>query len=321
MDAPKPPTGSLDAARRVLQIEADALRAMADGLDSAFERAVELLLAAKGRVIVSGMGKSGHVGLKIAATLASTGTPAQFVHPAEASHGDLGMVTRDDVALMLSNSGETPELMNLIDYLTRNGIPMIAVASKPDSTLMRAADVALALPKAPEACPMGLAPTTSTTATLALGDALAVALMERRDFRPEHYRMLHPGGTLGARLQKVTAIMRGRDELPLVPPETPMLDVLLTIGEYGLGVAGVVEDGALTGVISHGDVSRNIAGLQEKSARDIMTTAPKTIDGEMRLQEAVDLMNQHKITMLFICDGPVPIGAIHIHDCLRAGVS
>ncbi len=321
MDAPKPASDSLETARRVLRIEADALISMADGLDGSFQRAVDLLLHAKGRVIVAGMGKSGHVGRKIAATLASTGTPAQFVHPAEASHGDLGMVTRDDVALMLSNSGETPELMSLIDYVGRNRIPMIAVASKPDSTLMKAADVALALPKAPEACPMGLAPTTSTTATLALGDALAVALMELRDFRPENYKMLHPGGTLGAKLQKVSAIMRSRDELPLIAPDTPMVDVLLAIGRHGLGVAGVVEGDALVGVISDGDISRNIAGLQDKRAAEIMTTSPKTIEGDARLQEAVDMMHKHKITMLFICDGAVPIGAIHIHDCLRAGVT
>jgi arabinose-5-phosphate isomerase len=267
------------------------------------------------------MGKSGHVARKIAATLASTGTPAHFVHPAEASHGDLGMVTKDDVALMLSNSGETPELMSLIDYTRRNGIPMIAIASKPESTLMKAADVALPLPAAPEACPMGLAPTTSTTATLALGDALAVALMGRREFGPEHYKMLHPGGTLGAKLQKISAVMRKAAELPLVAPETPMVDVLLAIGKYGLGVAGVVEEGALVGVISDGDVSRNIEGLREKTARDIMTTSPKTITGEARLQEAVDLMNRHKITMLFVIEDAQPVGAIHIHDCLRAGVS
>ena len=311
----------LNSARRVLKIEADSLIAMADSLDEAFVQAVEMLLAAKGRVIVSGMGKSGHVARKIAATLASTGTPAHFVHPAEASHGDLGMVTRDDVALMLSNSGETPELMSLIDYTNRNRIPMIAIASKPDSTLMKAANVALCLPPAPEACPMGLAPTTSTTATLALGDALAVALMERRDFRPEHYKMLHPGGTLGAKLQKISALMRPKETLPLVNPDTPMVDVLLTIGKYALGVAGVVENNALIGVISDGDVSRNIEGLSEKLARDIMTTQPKTISGEARLQEAVDLMNTHKITMLFVTDGNQPVGAIHIHDCLRAGVS
>ena len=321
MDSPKPHNDVLTSARRVLKIEADALTAMADGLDDGFVRAVDMLLAVKGRVIVSGMGKSGHVARKIAATLASTGTPAHFVHPAEASHGDLGMVTRDDVALMLSNSGETPELMSLIDYTSRNRIPMIAIASKPDSTLMKAADIALPLPAAPEACPMGLAPTTSTTATLALGDALAVALMERRDFRPEHYKMLHPGGTLGAKLQKIASAMRPPEALPLVTPETPMVDVLLTIGKFALGVAGVVEGGALVGVISDGDVSRNILGLQEKRARDIMTTTPKTITGTARLQEAVDLMNSYKITMLFVVEGTEPIGAIHIHDCLRAGVS
>ena len=321
MDATTPFADAITSARHVLKIEADALMSMADGLDDAFVRAVDLMLEAKGCIIVSGMGKSGHVGRKIAATLASTGTPAHFVHPAEASHGDLGMVTKNDVALMLSNSGETPELMSLIDFTRRNGIPMIAIASKPESTLMKAADVALTLPNAPEACPMGLAPTTSTTATLALGDALAVALMERRDFRPEHYKMLHPGGTLGAKLQKIEAIMRGPDQLPFVSPETPMVDVLLTIGKYALGVAGVVENGALIGIISDGDVSRNIQGLQEKRARDIMTGSPKTISGDARLQEAVDLMNTHKITMLFVVEGKAAVGAIHIHDCLRAGVS
>ncbi len=321
MTTSEPLDDVLASARRVLTIEANALMAMADSLDGAFVQAVDMLLAVRGRVIVSGMGKSGHVARKIAATLASTGTPAHFVHPAEASHGDLGMVTRDDVALMLSNSGETPELMNLIDFTTRNRIPMIAIASKPDSTLMRAADIALPLPTAPEACPMGLAPTTSTTATLALGDALAVALMERRDFKPEHYKMLHPGGTLGARLQRISSVMRPKETLPLVATETPMVDVLLTIGKYALGVAGVVEDGALIGVISDGDVSRNITGLKEKSAADIMTTTPKTIEGDARLQEAVDLMNTHKITMLFVVEGTSPVGAIHIHDCLRAGVA
>lgn len=321
MDSPVSPSDPVTVAREVLRIEADALTAMADQLDDSFVKAVELLLAARGRIIVSGMGKSGHVARKIAATLASTGTPAHFVHPAEASHGDLGMVTRDDVALMLSNSGETPELMSLIDYTSSNQIPMIAIASKPDSTLMKAADVALPLPAAPEACPMGLAPTTSTTATLALGDALAVALMKRRDFRPEHYKMLHPGGTLGAKLQKISAIMRTEEDLPCVAPETPMVDVLLTISKFALGVAGVFEAGSLIGVISDGDVGRNIDGLQEKVAREIMSTSPKTISGDARLQEAVDVMHEHKITMLFVTDGMKTVGAIHIHDCLRAGVS
>ena len=321
MDSPVSSRDPLSSAREVLRIEANALMEMAEQLDDAFVRAVQMLLDAKGRIIVSGMGKSGHIARKIAATLASTGTPAHFVHPAEASHGDLGMVTSGDVALMLSNSGETPELMSLIDYTSRNDIPMIAIASKPESTLMKAADVALPLPAAPEACPMGLAPTTSTTATLALGDALAVALMKRRDFQPEHYKMLHPGGTLGAKLQKINAIMRGSDELPKVSPETPMVDVLLSIGRFALGVAGVFEDNALVGVISDGDVGRNIEGLQEKVAKDIMSNAPKTISSDARLQEAVDLMHDHKITMLFVTEGTNCVGAIHIHDCLRAGVS
>lgn len=321
MASPNSSIDPISTAREVLRIEADALSTMAEQLDDAFIRAVEMLLAAKGRVIVSGMGKSGHIARKIAATLASTGTPAHFVHPAEASHGDLGMVTRHDVALMLSNSGETPELMSLIDYASRNEIPMIAIASKLDSTLMKAADVSLPLPAAPEACPMGLAPTTSTTATLALGDALAVALMKFRDFQPEHYKMLHPGGTLGAKLQKISAVMRGKDELPKVWPETPMVDVLLTIGRFALGVTGVFEDDKLVGVISDGDVSRNIEGLQEKVAKDIMSRTPKTISPDARLQEAVDLMHEHKITMLFVTEETRAVGAIHIHDCLRAGVS
>lgn len=327
MDSPAPRTETLSTARRVIRIEADALTALADGLDSAFERAVETLRSARGRIVVSGMGKSGHVARKIAATLASTGTPAQFVHPAEASHGDLGMVARDDVALVLSNSGETPELSNLIAHVKRNGIPLIAVASKPDSTLMQAADVALVLPDAPEACPMGLAPTTSTTATLALGDALAVALMEQRDFRPENFRMLHPGGTLGSRLLTVEAVMRGAEEVPLVNPQTPMIDVLLTIGKYAVGATGVADDeGRLIGVISDGDVARNTERLLDRTAGDIMSRAPKTIRTTALLQEAVETMNRHKITMLFVAapedaDPPRPVGALHIHDCLRAGVS
>ena len=326
MDSPGP-IDALAVARRVLRIEADALASLANGLDLSFERAVETLRSATGRIVVSGMGKSGHVARKIAATLASTGTPAQFVHPAEASHGDLGMVTRDDVALVLSNSGETPELSNLIAHVKRNGIPLIAVASKPQSTLMQAADVALVLPDAPEACPMGLAPTTSTTATLALGDALAVALMEMRDFRPENFRMLHPGGTLGSRLLTVEAVMRPAEEVPLVSPETPMVEVLLAIGKYAVGTTGVADgEGRLIGVISDGDVARNIDGLLERNAGEIMSRAPKTIRSTALLQEAVETMNRLKITMLFVVAPEetsllCPIGVLHIHDCLRAGVS
>jgi len=318
---------SIEIGRRVIGIEADALQAMADALDERFERAVDLLVKAKGRVIVSGMGKSGHVARKIAATLASTGTPAQFVHPAEASHGDLGMVTAEDVALVLSNSGETPELSDLIAHTRRNGIPLIAIASRPDSTLMRAADIGLPLPKAPEACPMGLAPTTSTTATLALGDAIAVALIERRDFQPQNFRMLHPGGSLGSRLLTVGQCMHKGDALPLIPAEMPMLEAMLTISGKAFGLAGVVDDrGLLTGVVSDGDLRRNIAHLSDKTAGDIMSPDPKSIGPSATLGEALDMMNKHTITALFVMeqDSPrpaTPLGLIHIHDCLRAGTT
>ena len=315
----------IEIGRRVIEIEAEALRALAGGLDTRFEQAVDLLAKAKGRVIVSGMGKSGHVARKIAATLASTGTPAQFVHPAEASHGDLGMVTSDDVALILSNSGETPELSNLIAHVRRNDIPLIAIASNPDSTLMRAADIGLPLPEAPEACPMGLAPTTSTTATLALGDAIAVALIDHRDFQPQNFRMLHPGGSLGSRLLTVGQVMHTGDDLPLVPGRTPMLEAMLVMSGKAFGLAGVMDDaGHLEGVISDGDLRRNIAHLGVRTAREIMSPEPKSIGPSATLGEALDLMNTHTITALFVvADGAprpaVPLGLIHIHDCLRAG--
>ena len=318
---------AIEIARGVIEIEADALHALAQGLDERFERAVDLLAKAKGRVIISGMGKSGHVGHKIAATLASTGTPAQFVHPAEASHGDLGMVTRDDVALVLSNSGETPELSDLIAHVKRNGIPLIAIASKPESTLRRAADIGLPLPKAPEACPMGLAPTTSTTATLALGDAIAVALIDRRDFQPQNFRMLHPGGSLGSKLLTVEQVMHKGDELPFISGDTAMIDAMLTISGKAFGIAGVVDsDGRLEGVISDGDLRRNIAHLGERTARDIMSMNPKSIGPTATLGEALDTMNRHAITALFVFDEAAPLptaplGLIHIHDCLRVGIT
>lgn len=318
---------AIEIARGVIEIEAHALHALAEGLDERFERAIDLLVQAKGRVIVSGMGKSGHVARKIAATLASTGTPAQFVHPAEASHGDLGMVTSEDVALVLSNSGETPELSDLIAHTRRNGIPLIAIASRPESTLMRAADIGLPLPVSPEACPMGLAPTTSTTATLALGDAIAVALIDRRDFQPQNFRMLHPGGSLGSRLLTVGQCMHTGEAMPLVPGGMPMLDAMLTISGKAFGLAGVLDDaGRLAGVISDGDLRRNLAHLSDRTAQDIMSPAPKTIGPGATLGEALDKMNQHAITALFVLEEggehpAPPLGLIHIHDCLRAGIS
>lgn len=315
-------TDHLSVARRVIGIESAALTQLSDSLDESFARAVDTILAARGRVIVSGMGKSGHVGRKIAATLASTGTPAQYVHPGEASHGDLGMITESDVALVLSNSGETPELSDIVAYTRRFGIPLIGVASRAESTLLRQSDVAILLPQAPEACGSGIVPTTSTTMTLALGDALAVALMESRRFTPEDFRTFHPGGKLGARLARVADLMH-RD-LPLVTADTSMPDALLTISQKGFGVAGVTDAaGRLAGIITDGDLRRHMAGLLDLSAGDVMTANPRTIAPTALAEKAVAQMNERKITCLFVLDPEgdgAPLGIIHIHDCLRAGV-
>lgn len=313
----------LETARRVFRIEADALMQFAGTLDQSFVEAVELILGTDGRVICSGMGKSGHVARKIAATLASTGTPAFFVHPAEASHGDLGMITEHDVALVLSNSGETRELADVIAHCKRFGIPLIGVASRPGSTLLTAADIALVLPPAEEACSVGLAPTTSTTLTMALGDALAVALMERRDFTPDRFRVFHPGGKLGAQLVTVGALMATGDAMPLVREDAPMSDALMEMSGKGFGVAGMIDGaGALVGIITDGDLRRNMDGLLERNARDVATPSPQTIRPEQLAQEALALMNERKITCLFVAQegGAVPMGILHVHDCLRAGV-
>lgn len=310
-------------ARRVVQREAEALGMLAASLDANFAAAVQLILEAKGRVIVSGMGKSGHIARKIAATFASTGTPAQFVHPAEASHGDLGMVMRGDVALVLSNSGETPELADIIAHTRRFDIPMIGIASRPDSTLLRQSDVALLLPPAPEACGTGIVPTTSTTMTLALGDAIAIALMEHRQFTPEQFRVFHPGGKLGARLAKVRDLMH-RDP-PTVAHDTPMGEALITMSGRGYGVVGVTDtDGHLQGIITDGDLRRHLSGLMDLSAGDVMTAAPRTIHPDALAETAVRIMNEKKITCLFVTDpenSTTAVGLLHIHDCLRAGIA
>ncbi|OOY23030.1 D-arabinose 5-phosphate [Thioclava sediminum] len=308
-----------DVARRVIGIEVAGLEALAASLDGEFSRAVAMILKTEGRVIVSGMGKSGHIGRKIAATLASTGTPAHFVHPAEASHGDLGMVTRHDLALVLSNSGETPELADLIAHTRRFQIPLIGVASRPDSTLLRQADLALVLPKAEEACGTGVVPTTSTTMTLALGDALAVALMEHREFTAEHFRTFHPGGKLGARLSKVSDLMH-RD-MPLVAEDTPMPDALLMMSQKGFGVVGVTDDaGRLTGIVTDGDLRRHMQGLLEHKVSEVMTANPRTIAPGQLAEAAVAQMNERKITALFVVEDEKPVGFLQIHDCLRAGI-
>ena len=312
----------LASGRRVISREADALHLLAENVGDSFAAAAQLMLKAKGRVIVSGMGKSGHIARKIAATLASTGTPASFVHPAEASHGDLGMLTRDDVTLVLSNSGETPELADVISYTRRFGIPMIGIAGVADSTLLRQADVAILLPKAAEVCPMGLAPTTSTTMTLALGDALAIVLMEHRNFTAERYRDFHPGGKIGARLSKVGDLMH--TDMPTVAIGTAMSDALLEISQKGFGVVGVVADnGNLVGIVTDGDLRRHMDGLLDLTAEKVMTANPRTIHPDALAEEAVALMNKNQITCLFVMDAIKTrraVGILHIHDCLRAGV-
>jgi arabinose-5-phosphate isomerase len=308
----------------VIGLEARALAELEDTLGACFVRAVATMLGARGRVIVSGMGKSGHVARKVAATLASTGTPAQFVHPAEASHGDLGMITGDDVVLLLSNSGETPELADLIAYTRRFRIPLIGVAREPESTLLRQSDVALVLPRAPEACSVGLAPTTSTTMTMALGDALSVALMEHRQFTPEDFKGFHPGGRLGARLATVADLMHRGAEMPLTTPATAMGEALIEMSRKGFGVVGVVDDaGGLVGVVTDGDLRRNMDGLLARSVAEVMTRNPRTIATTALASEALGVMNARKITTLFATDPAEPdrpAGILHVHDVLRAGV-
>ncbi|KPA23452.1 Arabinose 5-phosphate isomerase KdsD [Shimia sp. SK013] len=314
----------LATAQRVLSIETEALRLLGESLGAEIGEAVALLLSAKGRVIVSGMGKSGHIARKIAATFASTGTPAHFVHPAEASHGDLGMMAQGDVALVLSNSGETPELADLVAYTRRFNIPLIGVASRAESTLIKQSDIGLILPKAEEACGTGVVPTTSTTMTLALGDALAVALMEHRKFTPENFREFHPGGKLGAQLSRVRDLMHADHAVPLITEATPMSDALIEISQKGFGVVGVTgPDGTLSGIVTDGDLRRHMSGLLDRSAADVMTHAPQTISPNALAEEAVAIMNQRKITCLFVVDpegSGTPEGILHIHDCLRAGL-
>ena len=315
----------IEVGRRVLGIEAQALAAFSETLGGSFGAAVEAMLACKGKIVVSGMGKSGHVGRKVAATLASTGTPAFFLHPAEASHGDLGMLTKDDVALVLSNSGGTPELADVIAHCKRYGIPLIGMASKPQSALLSQSDIALVLPQAPEACPVGLAPTTSTTLAMALGDALAVALMERREFTAEHFGMFHPGGKLGAQLIKVRDLMHAGAQLPLVAEDTSMREVLLVMTQKGFGVAGVTDAaGALVGVISDGDLRRKMEGLLDRRAGEVASRNPRTIRPEALASEALKIMNDRErpVLCIFVCPEGLdaPTGILHVHDCLRAGL-
>jgi len=318
--AAHPDADILATGLRVLRTEARALADQARALPADFAAAVRLLLETRGRVIVSGIGKSGHVARKIAATLASTGTPAQFVHPAEASHGDLGMVTPGDVALMVSNSGGTAELADLLAHCLRFDIAVIGLSSRTDSRLMDSARLRLTLSPAPEACGLGMAPTTSTTLAMAMGDALALAVMEARRFRPEQFRSYHPGGQLGARLAPAHQIMR--PDVPVVTADTPMTQVILTMTAQGFGIAGVVDaDGRLVGAISDGDLRRNMEGLLTRTAGQVATPNPVTITPATLAAEALGLLNTRKIWALFVVDDARPVGIVHLHDLLRAGVA
>jgi arabinose-5-phosphate isomerase len=311
-----PEAGQVEVARAVLRTEAAGLQALAASLDDSFASAVDTLAAATGRVAVSGMGKSGHVARKIAATFASTGTPALFVHPAEASHGDLGMIVPGDALLALSNSGETSELADLVAHSRRFALPLVAITARPGSTLAAAADIALVLPAAAEACPMGLAPTTSTTMQMALGDALAVALLNRRGFTAADFHQIHPGGRLGTRLRRVRELMHSGDAVPLAPPDTAMDRALLLMAEKRFGCLGVVTDGDLRRAMG--------PDLLSLCVRDVMTHAPRTIAPDALAVEALHAMNARSrpITTLFVVDPRgLPVGILHVHDLLRAGLA
>ena len=312
---------AVEVGRRVLAIEAEALVAMADGLGEAFTRAVEILFACKGRIVLTGMGKSGHVARKITATLASTGTPAMFVHPAEASHGDLGMIGQDDVVLALSKSGDVRELADVIGYAHRFAIPLIAITANAESQLGKAATLVLLLPDAPEATGEVRAPTTSTTLQIALGDALAVALLERRGFTARDFHVFHPGGKLGAMLRTVGDLMHALEEAPLVAESTPMPDAIRVMTERKLGVVGVTAaEGALIGIVTDGDLRRNFEGLAGKTAGQLMTRNPKSVTAETLAGDAARLMNDNRITVLFVVRDGKPVGVLHVHDVLSAGV-
>ncbi len=321
-EIPEMPKSDIDRARKVLDIEAAGLAALAATLGNSFSDTVDLLQGVKGRIIVTGMGKSGHIANKIAATLSSTGKPAYFVHPGEASHGDLGVVGRDDGILALSNSGETPELSDLVAYSRRFKIPLIGVTSVAGSTLAIEADVALILPDAEEACPMGLAPTTSTTMTLALGDALAVVLMDREKFTADDFRLRHPGGQLGKRLLKVSDIMHADSELPFTAGSSRMADIIVEMTAKSLGCICILDkDGRMEGIITDGDLRRHMGNdLMHKTAREIMSANPKSIRPSALASEAVQIMNDSAITNLFVIEDDKVVGVLHIHDCLRAGV-
>ncbi len=319
--------GAVASAMRTLDLEAEGLVALRTALDNGlarpFSEAVGLIKSSRGRVIFSGIGKSGHVGQKIAATFASTGSPAFFVHPSEASHGDLGMITPDDVIVALSWSGETVELKNIITYSRRFSVPLVSITSNKDSALGQQSDVVLELPRAKEACPHGLAPTTSTTMQLALGDCLAIALLESKGFTAHDFKMFHPGGSLGASLKYVADLMHKGDRLPLAREDLGMSEALVIMTEKSFGCLGIVDAaGHLVGVLTDGDLRRHMgADLLKASAGEVMTRAPKTVTPNTLASAALEVINASRITALFVVDEARPVGIVHVHDLLRAGVA
>ncbi len=326
MKVPVDSNAAINAAIRTIRTEQSGVAALADALDNGlaepFARAVETVSAIGGRVIVTGVGKSGHIGSKIAATLASTGTPAYFVHSAEANHGDLGMVTGDDAIVALSWSGETAELNGIVAYAKRFSIPLIAITSGEASALGRAADIVLALPRVDEACPHGLAPTTSTLMQLVMGDALAVALLEARGFTADHFKTFHPGGQLGANLTHVGDIMHTGDRIPNVPLGTKMPDAVMELSNKRFGCVCVTDGDRLAGIITDGDLARNLRrNMAEVAVDDIMTSNPKTVTRQTLAGTAVGILNENNISALIVVEDDVPVGIVHFHDLLRLGAA
>lgn len=319
----------IEEAKKVIRIEAEALNALADSINGEFERAVSLILQSKGRVVVTGMGKSGHIGQKMASTMASTGTPAFFLHPAEAIHGDLGMIIKGDVVIAISNSGETDEVLRILPIVERIGAKLIAMTGNDNSTLARTGDVLLHVAIAEEACPLGLAPTASTTATLAMGDALAVALLIERGFKAEDFALFHPGGSLGKKLLlTVSDMMHAGEALPLVRGDIPMREALFEITSKKVGCTGVVdEQGALVGVVTDGDLRRALergVDFMARPAADLMTRNPKRILAGDLAAKALQRMEEYSITSLFVFsskDSDLPVGIVHLHDLLKAGIA
>lgn len=320
------PTDAVKSASRTITMERDGLSALRDalknGLGKSFAKATALLASCTGRVIITGIGKSGHIGQKIVATFASTGTPAFFVHPSEASHGDLGMITPEDAVIALSWSGETVELQNIITYSRRFNVPLISITSRKGSALGQASDVVLELPRAKEACPHGLAPTTSTIMQLALGDCLAIALLENKGFSAHDFKLFHPGGSLGAQLKFVADLMHGGDRMPLARDDIKMSDALVTMTSASFGCLGIVNKaGKLVGIVTDGDLRRHMGdGLLDASTGDIMTPNPKTIPPDLLASAALEVINSSRITSLFVVEKSKPVGIVHIHDLLRAGI-